>query len=187
MTALLIEAAPPGELTREGARLRTDRLRGRLATAWGELQDLIAREAWRVLGYDTLADWMQGEFGDLRLLRITADQRRDVVGAMKSQGMSVRAISRALGVSVGTVHGDTQPAPVVRLKVADEHADEPKTDRVVALIAAQGDRGLTCREIELETGWHHGQSSGALSRVARQRRVRHDGRSRQGYGVYVTT
>ena len=182
MSALLVEAAPPGELTEAGARLRTDRLRGRLETAWAELQFLLERRAWAVLGYESPADWLQAEFGDLRLVRITREQRADIVGAMRSQGMSVRAISRALGVSVGTVHGHT--APVIELPAPVEVSQQPKTDRVVALIAAQGDRGMTCLELELETGWRHGVASGPLSAVAKRGRVRATGRFRSGYGVY---
>lgn len=190
MTALLIEAAPPGELTREGARLRTDRLRGRLATAWGELQDLIAREAWRVLGYDTLADWMQAEFGDLRLLRISKEQSEEIIRAMHAQGMRYRQIRDALGVSLGKISGaltDTQPAPVVRL-VVDE-APRSKREQVLELIGREGDRGKTCLELEHETGWRHGVASSPVSYHASPKsgRLRATGQFRDGYAVYVTT
>jgi hypothetical protein len=36
-----------------------------------------------------------------------------------------------------------------------------KHDRAVQFIAAQGDRGLTVKELCLLTGLHHGQASGA--------------------------
>lgn len=183
MSVLACAPAPLSELTRAGARLRTDRLRGRLATAWDELTYLIDRRAWQVLDYASVGDWMQVEFGDLRLVKLSTDQRRDLVGAMKSQGMSVRAISRALGVSPTTVQADTHPAPTPRLAVVE--GQQSKTARVVALIAAQGDRGMTCLEIEHETGWRHGVASGPLSRVVKRGRVRATGRFRQGYGVYV--
>jgi hypothetical protein len=189
-----IDRSPVGELTREGARLLTDRIRGRLESAWDELQRAIEQRAWEVLGYASWADYQRAEFGDLRLLRISADQRKDIVGALRSQGMSVRAVASALGVSVGTVHADTAPASVTRLRaVKDEptltvaESQLPKTDRVVALISAQGGKGMTCLELEYETGWRHGVASGPLSAVAKRGRVRATGTFRDGYGVYVTT
>lgn len=183
MSVYAISPAPLSELTYAGARLRTDRLRGRLATAWDELTWLLEREAWAVLGYDSIGDWLQAEFGDLRLVKLSTEQRRDMVAAMKTQGMSVRAISRALGVSPTTVQDDAKPKAPKRLKVAE--AVGVKTHVVVALIEAAGPDGLDVRAITKALGWERHKVSATLTRLARARRIAYEAPERRGmYGVY---
>ncbi len=48
-----------------------------------------------------------------------------------------------------------------------------------------GADGLTVHELCRRTGWHHGQGSAALSRLARQRRLEATSTRRQGCAAYV--
>lgn len=206
--ALVIAAGRDGQapviLTEVGARRLTDKIRGALVVAWELLTEAWEGRVWEPLGY---ADWNAycvAELGDLRQLRLPVDSRRELVGQMRRHGMSTRAIASGLGISVGTVATDraalgetSEPETVVSLdgrrrparSTRPDPAPAPtrsRADEVVARVAAQADRGLTCRELVMETGWHHGVASGALSRVARQGRIRPAGRIREGYGVYLT-
>lgn len=181
----------PVYLTAVGARRLTDEIRGHLGSAIVKLQQAREGGADEALGYPTWHAYVEAEFGDLRELRLPVVERRALVESMRGDDMSVRAIAGKLGVSVGTVHADLpatrERATVIPLRdpEPDPYAGMTRTDEVVARVRAQGDRGMTCRELELDTGWGHGTASGALSRVARQRRVRHDGRTRMDYGVYI--
>lgn len=180
-------------LTANHARRLTDEIRHHLGSAITKLQEARAGHAHEALGYDTWHAYVEAEFGDLRELRLPVTERRALVASMRSDDLSVRQIAARLGVSVGTVHADLpstqeRDATVVELR---PHTPEPighlpKTDQVVIHVGAQGERGLTCRELELETGWNHGMASGPLSRCRRQRRVVGTGRFRAGYEVYVT-
>ncbi|TFV91393.1 hypothetical protein [Blastococcus sp. CT_GayMR16] len=187
------EGRGPVHLTAAGARKLTEEIRHHLGTAIVKLTQAREGGADEVLGYPSWHAYVEAEFGDLRELRLPVVERRALVSSMRGDDLSVRQIAGKLGVSVGTVHADLpetreRTADVVQLRpdpAPSPIADLPKTDQVVILVGMQGDRGLTCRELELETGWGHGTASGALSRVARQQRVRHDGRFRREYGVYV--
>lgn len=186
------EGRAPVLLSPVGARRLTDEIRGHLTGAIVKLG--LAREggADEVLGYETWHAYVEAEFGDLRELRLPVVERRALVASMRADDLSVRQIAGKLGVSVGTVHADLpetqEKATVHQLHPEPAPApwqDLPKTDQVVILIGMQGDRGLTCRELELETGWHHGVASGPLSRCRRQHRVRGTGLIRASYEVYV--
>jgi hypothetical protein len=181
----------PVHLSAAGARRLTDEIRHHLGSAIVKLQQAREGGADTALGYPTWHAYVEAEFGDLRELRLPVAERRALVASMRADDYSVRQIAGRLGVSVGTVHADLPEtrdrlANVIPLRPEPEPIGHlPKTDQVVILIGRQGDRGMTCREIELETGWHHGIASGPLSRCKRQRRVRPTGRLRAGYEVYV--
>lgn len=180
-------------LSATGARRLTEEIRGHLGSAIVKLQQAREGGADTVLGYGSWYAYVEAEFGDLRELRLPVVERRALVASMREDDLTVRQIAGKLGVSVGTVHADL---PQTQERAATVHqlhpdpapspiADLPKTDQVVILVGMQGDRGMTCRELELETGWHHGVASGPLSRCRRQGRVAGTGRFRQGYEVYV--
>lgn len=182
----------PLHLTAAGARRLTDEIRHHLGTAIVKLQAAREGGAHEVLGYPSWHAYVEAEFGDLRELRLPVVERRALAQSMHDGGMSYRQIRDKLDVSLGTIRNDIG-SPVIEGEVVQLHSDpdpDPfegmsRADEVVARVRAQGDRGLTCRELVLESGLHHGQASGALSRVARQGRVLADGRFRAGYGVYV--
>ncbi|SBT64248.1 hypothetical protein GA0070622_1218 [Micromonospora sediminicola] len=94
--------------TEEMARARAERIRQGMRN-WLETVSEYAlaweRRDWHVLGYADWQAYLDGEFGAERLRMPTA-QRQVAVEALRSAGMSQRAIGSALGVSVGTVNAD---------------------------------------------------------------------------------
>lgn len=61
-----------------------------------------------------------------------------------------------------------------RERAEDADADGTTTERqakVLAILGARGSVGATWREIARDTGWHHGQASGALSVLHKQGRI----------------
>lgn len=196
----------PVMLSATGARRLTEEIRTHLTSAIAKLAQAREGGADSALGYDTWHEYVEAEFGDLRELRLPAVERKHLAISMAGSGMSTREIGARMGVGKSTVDRDIadvdRPAEVIGLDgrrraaradradsdpapAAGSWTELPKTDQVVILVGRQGDRGLTCQELELETGWNHGMASGPLSRCKRQGRVRRTGRFRQGYEVYV--
>jgi ParB family chromosome partitioning protein len=75
------------------------------------LEDLVpviaaayAARDWEHFGFESWGAYL-ADFGQLRLGR---PERAEVVGQLRAEGLSQPAIAGALGVSVGTVHGDLQ-------------------------------------------------------------------------------
>lgn len=190
----------PCILTEIGARRLTARIRDALAVADDLLAQAYQGRAWEALGYDSWPAYCAGELPELRFLKLRAEARRERVRALRHEGATIPDVVAATGSSLGTIHRDLVSLegghtrePSFQMETA-EAPQEPeaappvpmaKTDQIVALVAAQGDRGLTCLEVEHETGWRHGVASGPMSTVARQKRIKATGRFRQGYGVYV--
>jgi hypothetical protein len=198
------EVAPLDELT---ARRLTDKIRGTLAVAYELLGEAWAGRAWIPLGYASWDEYCAAEFSDARHVRLPVAQRRELVAAYRGRGMSERAISSGLGVSAGTVHSDVvaidmQGAEVVSLdgrrrpsKTRDASRDASVAvstpaavtvaDRTVQLVAATGARGMTVKELCRKAKVHHGQASGALSRLHRQGRIVRTTDYRDGCASYV--
>lgn len=87
------------------AKTRLDRVKIGVERIWDDLVALYKGRAWLVLGYRSWEDLCDSEFAGARIA-LPRNERREVVTQMRSQGMSTRAISRAIGVSTMTVHGD---------------------------------------------------------------------------------
>jgi hypothetical protein len=188
------------------AKARAAEIRGHLALGFGKLT--LARECRDdlALGYGSFWLYVQGEFGDLNTLGLPAEERRHVVTSMRADGMSQRVIAERLDTSVGTVNADLRKAgaQVAEVTGADgktytqpqRTTERPaafvrtpgmsKRAEVVARVAAAGERGLTCLELEKATRWRHGIASSPLSAVARQGQVVRAGTVRDGYSVWVT-
>lgn len=98
-------------LTREEAVQLTNQIAQAITIAW----DLIVRayhgRAWEALGYKNWDDYCQGEFGHARLA-LPAEERRERVRSLRENGLSMRAIASATGVSRGTVNNDLAPSGV---------------------------------------------------------------------------
>lgn len=184
-------------LTQRKARELTDDIRANLAGAVIGMQ--LAREghAHLALGYSSWHDYVLAEFGDIKELRLPVAERRALVASMCEAGKSVTDIVKALGFSRGTVQNDKVALGLSKAGIGDVvpiYEPEPnpydglsQTQEALARVTAQGDRGLTCAELEYETGWRHQSASPALYRLERRGRIRRDGRFRQGFGVYVVT
>jgi hypothetical protein len=186
----------PAILSRVGARRLTDEIRRDLGNAILKLQIAREGEAHTALGYAHWHEYVIAEFGDLKELRMPVGERRALVASFCEAGASVTDIVKALGFSRGCIQGDRVALGISAAKpagqVIDLHESEPNPyeglscpEEALLRIAAQGDRGLTCAELEMETGWKHQTASPTLRRLERRGRVRRDGRIRQAFGVYV--
>jgi hypothetical protein len=185
-------------LTAARARSLTDEIRTNLAAAAVGLQLAEEGHAHTALGYAHFHEYCLAEFGDIRELRLPVGTRRALVRSMCEAGMSVTEMVKAIGFSRGTIQSDrvalgisaAQPAG----QVIELHEPEPnpyeglsQPREALARVAAQAERGLTCRELEHETGWLHQSASPALRKCERRGWVVRDGRIRGGFGVYVVT
>lgn len=192
--ALVVSSVRDGQapvtLSPIGARRLTDQIRCHLGTAIEKLAEAREGGADEALGYRTWHEYVIAEFGDLRELRLPTVERRALAASMHDSGMTYRAIRDKLDVSLGTIRNDIGREATGTVTPLHDPGPDPykgmtRADEVVARVRAQQDRGLTCRELELETGWHHGVASGALSRVHRQHRVVRTDTYRNGYAAYT--
>jgi hypothetical protein len=153
-------------------------------------------------------------FADLEMLRPTPAARLERVAELRRQEMSQRAIADTLGVSPAQINADVRkleergeelPDNVVSLDNARRSArgqrkQEPATALSADLehleltelmrtalehVAGQLDAGLSCAELELETGWGHGRASSLLYRLERLGLVVRPGIFRGPHGAYV--
>jgi hypothetical protein len=203
-------------LTRQRAQDIDTRLRAqakRLHTEAVTTLDLI-REARLgnvhvTLGFAWFHEYLADVFEDFRNLRLNGSpeaitERRALHASLADENLavrgkaSVRSIRELTGYSLGTIASDLaetgraeKPRQVIELEPAEPESDpyaglsQPR--EALARVAAQADRGLTCRELEHETGWLHQSASPALRKIERRGWIRRDGRLRNGFGVYVVT
>jgi hypothetical protein len=188
----------PGEsayyMTRREAERRTAEVKGHLSDAVIGLQVLRAGHAHLALGYEFWHEYVEHEFGDVRELRLPADERRALVHSMCEAGYSVRKIREAIGFSVGTIQADRVALGYGKAPDVLEHAEPLPAptgtlyDQAAEHLARQGDRGLTIRELMHEAGWEWQRASGVLSRLHhKKRRCAPTGGFRLGLSVYVAT
>lgn len=213
MTALAQPATIVGEQPTSLARFRAERraeeIRSDLKGAAAMLREARDEEDWRQLGHVSHGAYVLARFGDvLEDLKLATEDRDAVVDAMRTDGASYKKIERRLGISAGTVRnildrvGDHAPDKIVgddgRTRAARTRVDGGDetpaasvattvtvADRTVQLVAAAGPRGLTVKELCRKARVHHGQASGALSRVHRQGRVTRSVIFRDGCAAYV--
>jgi len=196
------EECAPSLLTEAGARKLIGELRDCLALSDDLLVRAYTGRAWEALGYESWEALCAAEIPEFRMLKLKTAARRQRVAALKAEGANIPEMVAATNSSLGSVHRDlvalegghtraTKGDAAFQMETGQPEADPyqgmSRVLEVVARTAAQEDRGLTCRELEHETGWHHGQASGALSRAKRQGLVAVDGRQRMGYGAHVVT
>ncbi|MFH9014000.1 helix-turn-helix domain-containing protein [Streptomyces sp. NPDC017943] len=91
--------------TASEARALTDRIKVAVEGTWLLIQEAYTSRAWAALGYRTWDAYVDTEFRAARLA-LPKEERAETIQSLRSAGMSVRAISSATGVSVGTVHGE---------------------------------------------------------------------------------
>lgn len=197
MSPLVVVAEPATTLTAEGAKRLTQQLRAKLESGWELLVRAHAGRVWELLGYGDWESYLEAELGDLRLIRISVEQRREVVAAMAAARMPYRAIAAALGVSLGNIVKDLDAVAPDRpqrrrRKLAAVPQDVPVAEgvrvdqRVFAAVADQAEKGLTVHELCLELGMRQGAASASLTRLSRYKeRIAVSGRFRDGCTVYV--
>lgn len=92
-------------LTSQAARDLTDQIRTGLEGVYQWIKAAYRGRAWIALGYGSWDEYVTREFGNLSLRPPREDQPQ-IIASMRDAGMSVRAISSATQLSVGTVHAE---------------------------------------------------------------------------------
>lgn len=195
-------AAAPAPLDFISAKRLTKQLRETLDLALDLLTEAFDGQAWVALDYPSWDAYCETELPQLAILGkgMPVGERRAAVAELRGRGMSLRAIAKPLGLSPNTVKADAAAAgvqlatvtsldgrtrPAAAADVVPAPAPVSGAQRTVDLVAAAGERGLTVRELCKKTGWHHGQASGQLSRLAKRGRVRAVAVFRDGCATYV--
>lgn len=99
MTAI----AEPEVLTRDAARALTDEIKGRVSDLLPLIKRAFDERADQALGYANWADYCSAELSGIR---VPLDDRPAMVGELRANGMSTRAIGSALGVTHTQVQRD---------------------------------------------------------------------------------
>lgn len=84
---------------RDGAQAVNDRSK--------DVRAAFHERDWEILGYKSWNDYLDAEFAQHRV-KLSPHDRQEIVGYMREDGMSTRAIASAVGASVGTVHKDLE-------------------------------------------------------------------------------
>jgi len=119
---LAAQAGPKLEATR-----RADVIRAGLtnyAATMDKIAEAYRHEDWRALGYESFNAYAGGEFGEARL-KLTPEQRAQILPAFLAVGMSKRGAAAALGVDDKTIRND--------LRGADNSAPKKKSPLVNAM------------------------------------------------------
>lgn len=101
--------ALPTDLSAVEARKLTDQIRRQLEFTWDLVVAAYQGRAWKVLGFETWNDYCVKQFGNQHIA-IPREDRNEVIGSLRSAGLSVRAIADATGLSRGTVGNSVKKA-----------------------------------------------------------------------------
>ena len=96
-------------MTVEEAKELTQRIRESAGQLWELIANAYTHRVWEVLGYSSWDEYVDAEFGDLKL-RLPREERQEVVRSLHEQGLSTRAIASAIGYDKRTVSRDLQAA-----------------------------------------------------------------------------
>lgn len=91
----------------EDAKRRLDRVKSGVERIWDDLVALYQGRAWLALGYSSWDALCDAELDGARIA-LPREARREVVGELRTAGMSTRAIGVAVGVDHATVVRDLQ-------------------------------------------------------------------------------
>lgn len=190
----------PAPLDVARARRLTRQLREALTVAVDLVVAVFDGRAWEALGYVSWDEYCERELPELAQLRLTIEQRRDTVAALRGSGMSVRAIAKPLGLSVGTVHADLKAAGVElatvtsldgRIRPAEgvTPAVKPRLTnvaRAVLVVREAGDAGVTVHDLARRLRLNQCATSALLSRLAAAGRLTYVRPAKRGQtGRYV--
>jgi hypothetical protein len=132
-------------LDKAGAHRRAQRVRDGVMAVNELIETLVEiqeHQDWLSLGYKTWTEYYEGEFGPTRL-KLSAEQRGQVVAVLAASGMSKRKVAAALGIDEKTVRNDLRGAeksalPSGKPQVKDSgDVDSPPID-VPGQTAAEG-------------------------------------------------
>lgn len=193
-------AAAPAPLDVARARRLTRQLREALTVAVDLVVAVFEGRAWEALGYVSWDEYCERELPELAQLRLTIEQRRETVAALRGSGLSVRAIAKPLGLSVGTVHADLKAAGVelatvtsldgrARPATGAQGGTRPRLTnvaRAVLVVQEAGDAGVTVHELAKRLRLNQCATSALLSRLAGDGRLEYRRPAKRGQtGTYV--
>lgn len=103
----------PVAMSRADAERLTERIR-LTATTFIETKEKLTQliheaqqgKAHEALGYRSWTEYVSQVFSDTPLMRLSRDERKELVGELASQGMSTRAIAPVVGTNYSTVSRD---------------------------------------------------------------------------------
>jgi len=165
--------------SRQTAERRAARIRANVAELVGDLVDAWREHDDEALGFVSFAEFTAWLFGDVSRVSIPVEARRELVAGMTERdGLSVRKIADALGVSKSLVADDRKimlhPQALDDARIIDAEVVEPLDPfrglsarwEVLARVAAQAERGLTSVELDAELDAPLGTATGSLSKLA---------------------
>ncbi|MBF6671181.1 hypothetical protein [Glutamicibacter sp. FBE19] len=113
------------------ARDLTDKIRQALEFTWDLVIQAYQGGAWIALGYKSWNDYCVKEFGSQHIA-IPREDRDEVIGSLRSAGLSTRAIAGATGLSKGTVGNSLKKVNEEASSSAQKWALEDSSDAEVA-------------------------------------------------------
>lgn len=203
---MAVGPGPVAQMTRAHAEAVTAAIVGHLEDAVALIIDAYAGRAWVALGDPSWDAYCRSRLQ----VSVPREHRAAVAVAMRTAGMSPRAVASATGWSEAVVRTDIKGTdaaladvigidgkryPVAARRdtaLATERAEVPKTQRAVMLLLEVGARGLTADELggrmlkaKAPGAWHWGATSGLLSKLEDQQRAVRNGEARGRHAVYV--
>ncbi len=112
MTADVVAPVPSGAVRRADQRLQllVDSACGALNKITEVVAELKASDAHIELGFTSWTEYLAARLEPLRI-RLTGDERRELVSSLAQSGMGTRAIAKATGVGKSTVARDLAGVP----------------------------------------------------------------------------
>lgn len=120
MTDMGMQILQHHDLTAKEARAVTERIKSKMGDLMSDIAKASVGRAHLALGYDSWEEYVKEEFGHAPL-HLPRAERKAVSRVLKGQGMSLRAIAAATGVTHPTVINDLaggqnlppEPVPVI--------------------------------------------------------------------------
>ncbi len=106
------------------ARKLTREIASTIDIAWEKIVEAYHRRVWIPLGYGSWDSYCRAELGSTRL-RLPSEEREERVRSLRSEGLSIRAITSATGVSRNTARKDIRQ---VGQSDPPEHSGDPNQD-----------------------------------------------------------
>ena len=118
------------------ARNRAEQIRKAGVFFVDKYAQAVIEEDWKAMGYDSVADWREGEFGMFRML---PEVRAEAAHLMLEGGQPVPAIAAATGVTERTVERDLAADIPSSLSPAATVSDNPQASEPPKVTAKPAD------------------------------------------------
>lgn len=127
----VVKILSPGEAQRltQQIKLTASGVRNGLFKLRNLIDEAKASNVWNILGYPSWTAYLVDALGD-EPLRVSRDERHEIVGFLAGEGLSTRAIAPIVGVDNATVHRDLG-------RVADATPDTAVTGEVTPAVTRE--------------------------------------------------